>query len=178
MYVFNSFDLCHCQSDEFIACMLSSWYVSYRKQNGYDLCNHLQWLTGKPWAPHLRQQSDWHFHNQNLQKSTANYQSHKHLHQPPMPNRDGIIFINSINLSSIETSNNSILATATLPSLTTLTQQCFQSYMLMFKLSYRNRHPFYRTLALFYLMKLEMSVTFVSDCSEIDLTTSQRVFAH
>ena len=54
-----------------------------------DLCNHLQWWTGKPWAPHRRQRYDWHFHSQNLWENKVDCQSHKHSysHPPPITHR-------------------------------------------------------------------------------------------
>lgn len=41
----------------------------------YDLWNHLQWWTGRPWVPHPHQQSDWHSHSQNLQKAFFSIQT-------------------------------------------------------------------------------------------------------
>lgn len=46
----------------------------------------------------------------------------------------------------------------------------------MFKVWYKIRHPFSGTPLLSILMKLKLSMSVTTECSETDLTTSQQVF--
>lgn len=61
-YSWNSFCFMKCFVFVFILLRPACFYWSKL----YNLCNHLQWWTGKPWAPHQRLQSGWDSHNQNL----------------------------------------------------------------------------------------------------------------